>query len=109
MISFSNYMVQHVLYINGIQKCLKQHTEFNHKKPTECAFGKMFYADIKPKLDEFPKNKQDVIHELEQTHTAFHNAALRISHDNSDIEAAKQDAWLYSSKLINLLNGLEKM
>lgn len=108
-ISFSLYMAQHVLYINGIQKCLNHNTVFNHKQPTECAFGKMFYSEIKPNLDTFSPEKQAIIKIVEDTHIAFHTTAFDITEDNPDIEKAKQAAWLHSTKLINLLNTLEKM
>ncbi len=108
-ISFSLYMAQHILYINGIQKCLNHSTVFNHKKPTECAFGKMFYSEIKPNMDIFSIEKQDVINILEKTHIAFHETAFDITENNPDIENAKQTAWLHSTKLINLLNALEKI
>ena len=106
---FSIYMAQHVLYINGIQKCLKNNTPFNHKLPTECAFGKMFYSEIKPNLSKFSAEKQNTILTIENTHSAFHEAALGITEQNPELESAKQAAWLYSTKLINLLNTLEKM
>jgi 6-pyruvoyl-tetrahydropterin synthase len=108
-ISFSLYMAQHVLYINGIQKSLDHKTIFTHKKPTECAFGKMFYAEIKPNLENFSIEKQSIIKTVEETHIAFHEIAFHINEHNPDIEKAKQTAWLYSTKLINLLNTLEKM
>jgi hypothetical protein len=102
-------MAQHVLYINGIQKCLKNKTDFNHKLPTECAFGKMFYSEIKPNLNNFSAQKQDKIKAIEEMHSAFHEVALGIKEHNPELENAKQAAWLYSTKLINLLNTLEKM
>jgi hypothetical protein len=109
MNDFCLYMAQHILYINSVQKSLKDHTVFNHKQPTECTFGKMFNAEIKPNIDNFSSEKKETIKQLEQYHIAFHEAASHIVEDNPDIEKAKQDTWLYSTKLINLLNTLEKM
>lgn len=109
MMSFSNYMVQHILYINGIQKCLNHGTAFVHKQPTECAFGQMFYSEIKPNIEHFSEEKKQLAEQLEKIHTAFHTAAFNINESNPELEQAKQDAWLYSSKLINLLNHLEKL
>ncbi|MFZ2725768.1 MAG: CZB domain-containing protein [Methylococcaceae bacterium] len=109
MINFSNYMVQHILYINSVQRCLNHGTHFEHKQPTECAFGKMFYSEIKPNFERFCEEKKQLIEHIEKIHNAFHEAAFHISSDNPDIEKATQDAWLYSTQLVNMLNRLEKM
>ncbi|MGR8934349.1 MAG: CZB domain-containing protein [Gammaproteobacteria bacterium] len=109
MANFSNFMAQHVLYINGIQKCLRHNTVFAHKQPDECAFGKMFYAEIKPGMNAYSDEKRRVIEELEKTHNAFHDSANHIVADNPELEQHTREAWFYSSKLINMLGVLEKM
>jgi hypothetical protein len=108
MTEFSDYMVQHVLYIKAVEKCINQHAAFAHKQPTECAFGKMFYEKLKPNIDGYSEKKRQLIEQLEQVHIQFHEAARHIDPDASDNEKSQQDAWYYSSRLINLLNTLEK-
>jgi hypothetical protein len=108
MTDFSDYMVQHILYIKAVEKCINQHAVFAHKQPTECAFGKMFYETLKPNIDGYSEKKRQLIEQLEQVHIQFHESARHIDPDDPDIEKHQQDAWYYSSKLINLLGSLEK-
>lgn len=109
MANFSDYMIQHILYIKGVEKSIKHNTVFAHKKPTECAFGKMFYQDIKPNIDGYSEAKRDLIEAMEQIHIKFHDSAQHIHPEDPNMEQSKQDAWYYSSRLINMLEKLEKM
>lgn len=109
MTNFSTYMIQHILYIKGVERSIAKKTEFAHKKPTECAFGKMFYGTLKPNLDTFSEKKRVLIDEVERTHIQFHESAAHIRVDNPASEQHQSDAWLYSARLINLLGRLEKM
>lgn len=108
MANFSDYMVQHVLYIKGVEKSIERKTTFAHKHPTECMFGKMFYGTLKPNIESYSEKKRDLIEQVEQIHARFHEAASHIHPDDAEIERHKRDAWFYSSRLINLLDRLEK-
>jgi hypothetical protein len=109
MAAFFDYMIQHVLYIKGVEKCIRHQTDFAHKEPTECAFGEMFYSILKPNLDRYPKDKRALIEQMEQIHIQFHDAVRHIQPNDPDMEKYQQNAWYYSSRLINLLDRLEKM
>lgn len=109
MANFSDYMVQHILYIKGVEKSIAQKTGFAHKNPTECAFGKMFYGTLKPNFENFCGDKRGLLEEVERTHIQFHESARHIHVDNPDSEHHQCDAWLHSARLINLLGRLEKM
>lgn len=109
MANFCDYMIQHVLYIKGVENSILKNTQFPHKRPTECAFGKMFYGALKPNIDGYSETKRRLIDEVEQIHIQFHEAARLIHPDDADIERHKSNAWFYSSRLINLLDRLEKL
>ncbi len=109
MVNFSDYMVQHVLYIKGVERSIAKKITFAHKQPTECAFGKMFYGTLKPHIESFGENTRGLLEDVEKTHIQFHECAQHIQADNPDSEQCQRDAWLYSAKLINLLGKLEKM
>jgi hypothetical protein len=109
MASFSDYMVQHILYIKGVEKSIAKKTEFAHKHPTECAFGKMFYSTLKPNFDQFGSDKRGLLEDVERTHIQFHESARHIHIENPASEIHQRDAWLHSARLINLLGRLEKM
>jgi hypothetical protein len=107
--AFSNYMVQHILYIKGVEKSIVQKVPFTHKQPTECAFGKMFYGTLKPQFERFDEAQQALLEQVEKTHIQFHESAQMIRVDNPESEQHQRDAWLYSARLINLLGQLEKL
>ena len=109
MTNFSTYMFQHILYIKGVERSIAKKIEFPHKKPTECAFGKMFYGTLKPNLNTFSEKKRALIEEVEKIHIQFHESAGHIHVENPASEQYQSDAWLHSAKLINLLGRLEKM
>jgi len=109
MVNFSDYMIQHIFYIKGVEKSIAKKTAFAHKKPTECAFGKMFYGTLKPNVESFCEDKRGLIEEVEKIHIQFHESAQHIHADNPDSDQYQRDAWLYSARLINLLGQLEKM
>jgi hypothetical protein len=102
-------MIQHILYIKGLERSIAKKTEFAHKKPTECAFGKMFYGTLKPHLNAFSEKKRVLLEEVEKIHIQFHESAGHIHVENPENEQYQNDAWLYSARLINLLGRLEKM
>lgn len=106
---FSDYMVQHILYVSGVEKSLRNNQAFAHKQPTECAFGKMFYGMLKPNLDHYSATKRNLVEQLEEIHIRFHESAQNIHPDNPDMEQHRRDAWYHSSRLINLLTKLEKV
>lgn len=109
IIDFTLYMTQHILYIKRLQISLENKTEFSHKLPTECVFGKMFYKDIKPNLVQFSDKKRQLIEQIELIHIDFHHEASKINpHINPDWKLSQNNAWLHSSRLINMLTNLEK-
>lgn len=109
MAGFCDYMVQHILYVSGVEKSIRQNMIFPHKEPTECAFGKLFYGTLKPDMDSYSVDKRQLLEQIEQTHSQFHATARNIHPDNPDMEQHQKDAWYYSSQLINMLNKLEGM
>ncbi|MFN3472353.1 MAG: CZB domain-containing protein [Aquificaceae bacterium] len=59
---------------------------FEHKAPTECAFGKRFYSEIWPHVDQYPPEIAEVIRQIESMHREFHEKAYEVEKANTTEE-----------------------
>jgi len=72
-------ILQHVNYLNKLDDCIKQKAAFEHKKHTDCNFGKLFYSEVWPSLETFPDDIKQVIKEIEEEHRMFHSTASEVN------------------------------
>ncbi|MFA5833044.1 MAG: CZB domain-containing protein [Bacteroidota bacterium] len=80
LVSQLDYLIlQHVNYLNKLDECVRLQTVFEHKKHTECNFGKLFYSDIWPSVQNFPDDIKQVIKEIEDEHRIFHTTASEVN------------------------------
>ncbi|MFA6457439.1 MAG: CZB domain-containing protein [Bacteroidota bacterium] len=99
-------ILQHVNYLNKLDECVKQKAQFEHKKHTDCNFGKLFYSEIWPSVDVFPDDIQQVVKDIEQEHRIFHATASEVNTTNPMQE--KVDATT-ACKLILKLYHLDEL
>ncbi len=114
MIDVRFYMAQHELYIKRLKRAIESRGDFAHKeycrdtKENCCAFGKAFYRDIMPNLEEFPEQVREVILQIEKVHCEFHEIGKQIDTKNPD-EALVKKMQDTSLTLYQLLMKLERM
>ncbi|MFA6467551.1 MAG: CZB domain-containing protein [Bacteroidota bacterium] len=99
-------ILQHVNYLNKLDDCIKQKAQFDHKKASECNFGKLFYSEVWPSLDAFPEEIKLVIKDIEAEHQLFHSTAREVN--TLDPEQGKVDATT-ACKLILKLYHLDEL
>lgn len=68
----------HYIYISKLEKAIEKGEPFEHKAPTECAFGKRFYSEIWPHVDQYPPEIAEVIRQIESKHREFHEKAYEV-------------------------------
>ncbi len=99
-------ILQHVNYLNKLDDSIKNKALFEHKKATDCNFGKLFYKDVWPSTETFPEDIKNVIKEIEEEHRLFHSTASEV--DTLNPAQSKVDATT-ACKLILKLYHLEDL
>jgi len=72
-------ILQHVNYLNKLDDSIKQRAVFEHKKHTDCNFGKLFYSEVWPSLNNYPDDIKLVIKDIEKEHQIFHTMASQVN------------------------------
>ena len=72
-------ILQHLNYLNNLEKACRTKTEFVHKQPTECNFGQILYADVWPTKESLPQEIKATIEEIESDHRKFHELAGKVN------------------------------
>ncbi|WP_340695898.1 CZB domain-containing protein [Hydrogenobacter thermophilus] len=67
------------IYINKLDKAISNRTNFEHKTCRECAFGKIFYYEIYPNIDQYDDGIKRLILDIEKSHCEFHEIASTIN------------------------------
>ncbi len=55
---------------------------FEHKTCRDCAFGKKFYSEIFPHVEEYEEKVKELLHDIEKLHCDFHEIASKIDTQN---------------------------
>ncbi|WPM32629.1 CZB domain-containing protein [Hydrogenobacter sp. T-2] len=104
------YLSQHAIYISKLERAIESCQPFEHKTCRECAFGKRFYEEVYPYMEEYEDNIKEMLHEIEKLHCHFHEIASRIDTQNpkpEDVEIIKK-AKEDSTHLFQLLLALKR-
>lgn len=104
------YISQHAIYVSKLEKALERREPFEHKTCRECNFGRKFYSEIYPFLQDFKEHIRSLILEIEKLHCTFHELACKINTSNpsqEDIELLKE-VKRQSTKLFQELLKLRK-
>ncbi|MFN3946993.1 MAG: CZB domain-containing protein [Aquificaceae bacterium] len=104
-------IASHSLYISRLEKAIKNGEIFDHKAPTECAFGKRFYSEVWPYVDQYPQEIAEVIRKIENVHRQFHEKAYEVekastAEEKQEILKATKDI---STELFRLLLQLKRL
>lgn len=98
-------ILQHLNYLNRLDEAIKKKSPFPHKQPTECEFGKLFYAEVWPERETFSDQIKNIVVRIEQEHRTFHTTAGQMDPTSSAV-AALDDA--IACRLVLHLYELDK-
>jgi hypothetical protein len=80
-------ILQHLNYLNRLDDAIKKKAQFAHKQPTDCDFGKLFYAEVWPGKDKYSAPVQESIARIEQEHRTFHAMAGKVDPTSTSVAA----------------------
>jgi len=104
------YLSQHALYISKLERAIENRQPFEHKTCRECAFGKRFYEEVYPCMEEYEDKIKELLYEIEKLHCDFHEVASKINTQNpkpEDMEIIKKIKE-HSTRLFQLLLTLKR-
>lgn len=105
------YICQHALYINKLERAIKEGKPFEHKDCHSCNFGKRWDELVAPVKGELPEDVRAVLEEIESIHCEFHEISMQIDLENrkeTDAENLKRMKEL-STKLFQKLLSLKQL
>lgn len=76
------FISQHAIYINKLEKAIKEGTTFEHKDCHSCAFGKKFDELVVPVKDQLLEDIRQAVEEIEKLHCDFHEVSMLIDPQN---------------------------
>ncbi|MCS7285277.1 MAG: CZB domain-containing protein [Hydrogenobacter thermophilus] len=105
------FISQHAIYINKLERAIKEGTPFEHKDCHSCNFGKRWDELVAPVKEELPEDIRAVVEEIESIHCEFHEISMQIDPENrgeTDAENLERMKDL-SAKLFQKLLSLKRL
>lgn len=102
------FISQHALYINNLERAIKEGTPFEHKDCHNCNFGKRWDELVAPVKEELPEDIRAVVGEIESIHCEFHKISMEIDPcngketDEENLEKMKDLSTKLFQKLLSL-------
>ncbi|SNZ16850.1 CZB domain-containing protein [Hydrogenobacter hydrogenophilus] len=105
------FISQHSIYINKLEKALKEGTRFEHKDCHSCNFGRKWDECVAPIKDQLPEDIKAIVENIEEIHCEFHKISMQIDptqkkdSDEQNLKAMKD----LSAKLFQHLLSLRQI